>query len=78
MLNETGVNWSNARILFCHINPLFVRSLFESEHKRRFFSEIESVPTIDVYTTQDNTKSKVLVQEAKQAIEKSDSSPHYR
>jgi hypothetical protein len=43
-----------------------------------FFSEIESVPTIDVYTTQDNTKSKVLVQEAKQAIEKSDSSPHYR
>ena len=31
MLNEAGVNWMNARILFCHMKQFFGRSLFDSE-----------------------------------------------
>jgi hypothetical protein len=37
MLNEAGINWANARILFCHNNQVFGRSLFVSAHKRRIF-----------------------------------------
>jgi hypothetical protein len=52
MLNEAGVNWTDARILFRHINQFLEGlSLNRITNNAFFFSGIEFVPTIDVYTT---------------------------
>jgi hypothetical protein len=33
MLSEAGINWTNARILFCHMKQFFGRSMVVSEKK---------------------------------------------
>jgi hypothetical protein len=57
MLNEAGVNWTNARILFRHINQFFWKvSLWIGTQTTHCFFWNRVLPTIDVYITQDDTK----------------------
>jgi hypothetical protein len=48
MLNKAGVNWTNGRVLFCHLKQYFGRSLVVSEKKRCvFFGNNDFPPEVD-------------------------------
>lgn len=56
MLMEAGVNRTNSRILFRHLNHFFGASLFDSEKLRRsFFEGMEFPPTTDIHVLPDKT-----------------------
>jgi hypothetical protein len=57
MLHEAKIGKSNSRVLFCHLNQYFGKSLFASEKVRnKCFSGHEFKPTTRVYELPDKTK----------------------